>query len=76
MNLSGVLLKFTMQGDRYTLTLDDMTKEQFDEAIKLLNIPIIFVEGMVSKPALDNFVGRSENDIVKGWIVSDDDTDA
>jgi hypothetical protein len=76
MNFTGVVFKFTMKGDCYTLTLDEMTREQFKEAIKLLDIPIVFVDGMVSKPALDNFTGRSENDIVKGWIVSDDDTDA
>jgi hypothetical protein len=52
MNVIGVLLKMSVVGEKYSLELRDMTEEQFYEAIKALDIPVVFEKGNLSKPII------------------------
>lgn len=67
MSLANAIIKFEQQGDSYSITLSELTKEQFDEVLKTLGIPVIWVVGRgVNDLVCDNFE-RGEQNPLSNW---------
>lgn len=65
-DLVGAKIKFEVVGDNYAISIQDLSKEQFDNLIKDLGLPIIFIGGNLSQPALDSFQ-RGEDRMKSNW---------
>lgn len=54
--LENAVIKFECENGVYSIILRELTKEQFEAVLEALQIPVVFVNGDVSKPE------------IKGWV--------
>lgn len=62
MDITGAIIKVESVGDAWRVSLSSLTKEQVAGIMDALGIPVIFVGGNASQPAIDTFQRDSGSD--------------